>query len=178
MEILLSDLNKYNPKNKTKKKKEETLDNAHQLFFGRQGIISGFENGVFRLPKFQDENEKQPDKKLHKKEQAKLGLKEFNDYDRIKKWVKTEIFKEYFSFLAPSFMLRDLICTNVKEKNDKLVGVIRSGLKVSEEEIDEMTDYQKAIEKPDVIVNIVEEILKFNEKYEKQRGKGLKILTP
>ena len=39
-----------------------------------------------------------------------------------------------------------------------------------------MDEEEKEIEKPNEIVNIVEEILEFNK--QKQEGKGLKILTP
>ena len=39
-----------------------------------------------------------------------------------------------------------------------------------------MDEEEKEIEKPNAIVNIVEEILEFNK--QKQEGKGLKILTP
>ena len=39
-----------------------------------------------------------------------------------------------------------------------------------------MSEEEKEIEKPNEIVNIVEEILEFNK--QKQEGKGLKILTP
>ena len=39
-----------------------------------------------------------------------------------------------------------------------------------------MSEKEKEIEDPELIVEIVEEILKFNE--QNQQGKGLKILTP
>ena len=40
-----------------------------------------------------------------------------------------------------------------------------------------MSKEEREIEKPDKIVEIVEDILKFNEQ-QQQSGKGLKILTP
>ena len=43
------------------------------------------------------------------------------------------------------------------------------------EEIEDMSEQEKEIEKPDVIVDIVEEILEFNNQ---KQGQGLKILTP
>ena len=39
-----------------------------------------------------------------------------------------------------------------------------------------MSEEERKIEKPDNIVKIVEEILKFNKQY--QEGQGIKILTP
>ena len=53
--------------------------------------------------------------------------------------------------------------------------MIKSGLKDLKKEIKEMYKEEREIEKPDKIVDIVEEVLKFNEQ---QEGKGLKILTP
>ena len=66
--------------------------------------------------------------------------------------------------------------TNDKEKNNKLVNVINSGLKDLKEEIKKMSEAEIEIEDPELIVKIVEEILKFNE--QSQQGQGLKILTP
>ena len=37
---------------------------------------------------------------------------------------------------------------------------------------------KKTIEKPDKVLEIVKEILDFNEEIQKQRGRGLRILTP
>ena len=66
--------------------------------------------------------------------------------------------------------------TNDKEKNNKLVNVINSGLKNLKEEIKKMSEAEIEIEDPESIVKIVEEILNFNE--QNQQGQGLKILTP
>ena len=73
-------------------------------------------------------------------------------------------------------MLTYLNKTNDIEKNNKLVNMINSGLKDLKEEIKKMPKKEKEIEDPEPIVEIVEEILKFNEK--NQQGQGIKILTP
>ena len=49
-------------------------------------------------------------------------------------------------------------------------------LKDLKEEINKMSEQERKIEKPDKIVEIVKEILKFNK--QKQEGQGIKILTP
>ena len=54
--------------------------------------------------------------------------------------------------------------------------MINSGLKDLKEEIKKMSEEERKIEKPDEIVKIVREILKFNK--QNQEGKGIKILTP
>ena len=56
------------------------------------------------------------------------------------------------------------------------MSVINSGLKDLKEEIEKMSEDEIKIEKPDKILKIVEEILKFNK--QNQSGEGLKILTP
>ena len=56
------------------------------------------------------------------------------------------------------------------------MNVINSGLKDLKEEIKKMSEEERKIEKPDKIVKIVREILKFNK--QNQEGKGIKILTP
>ena len=66
-------------------------------------------------------------------------------------------------------MLKDLFHTTDEKKNDKLVTVIRSWLKDLEEVTEEMSDYQNAIEKPDKIVDIAEEILDFNRQNQNQK---------
>ena len=62
-----------------------------------------------------------------------------------------------------------------REKNE-LVNVINSGLKDLKEEIKEMPEEETNTEKPHKIVEIVEDIVRFIK--QKQKGKGIKILTP
>ena len=69
-------------------------------------------------------------------------------------------------------MLMQLNKTNDKERNNELVNLINSGLKDLKEEIKKMFEKEKEIQDPELIVEIVEEILKFNE--QNQQGKGLK----
>ena len=90
--------------------------------------------------------------------------------------INKELFKKHFNFQRPSSMLKDLYQINDREKNNKLVSVINSGLKEFKKEIEEMSKEEREIEKPDKIVDIVEKILKFNKQI--QQRKGSKILTP
>ena len=73
-------------------------------------------------------------------------------------------------------MLKYLYRTNNQYKINDLVNLIKHGLSDLKNEIGNMDEEEKEIEKPNEIVNIVEEILEFNK--QKQEGKGLKILTP
>ena len=71
---------------------------------------------------------------------------------------------EHFNFYNPSDMLKNLYQINDKDNKNKLVNVINSGLKDLKEEIKKMPEKEKEIEVPELIVEIVEEILKFNTK--------------
>ena len=83
---------------------------------------------------------------------------------------------EHFNFQNLGDMLKNLYQINDKEKKNRLVNVINSGLKDLKEEIKEMSEEERKIEEPDKIVEIVEDILRFNK--QKQAGQGIKILTP
>ena len=75
-----------------------------------------------------------------------------------------------------------MICSNIytwqriEKKNTKLVKSLNKVLKDLEEEIVNMSDEEKESKKPEKIVEIVKEILNFNE--QNQIGRGLKFLTP
>ena len=55
------------------------------------------------------------------------------------------------------------------------MNVTNSGLKDLKEEIKQMSKEERETEEPEVMVEIVEEILNFNR--QKQEGQGIKILT-
>ena len=90
--------------------------------------------------------------------------------------INDDLFNKYFKIQRPSDMLVLLNKTNDTEKNNKLVSLINSGLKDLKEEIKKMSEAEKEIEDPELIVNIVEKILEFNK--QNQQGEGIKILTP
>ena len=89
--------------------------------------------------------------------------------------INMQLFKKHFKFQRPSDMLKSLYKANTCQNNE-LVIVINSGLKDLKEETKEMSEEEIKIEKPDKIIKIVEEILRFNK--QKQERKGIKILTP
>ena len=73
-------------------------------------------------------------------------------------------------------MLKAVYTKNDKNKNNRLVTMIKSKLDDLKNEIEDMDNEEKEIEDPDKIRNIVERILGFNNL--NQKGQGLKILTP
>ena len=90
--------------------------------------------------------------------------------------INLELFKKHFNFQKPSDMLKVIYTIYDKKKNNDLVNVIDSGLGDLKNEIKDMSDKVKEVEKPNKIVDIVEKIRRFNK--QKQEGQGLKILTP
>ena len=76
----------------------------------------------------------------------------------------------------PVIWQRKLYEMKDKKKNNNLANVIKSGFSDLTKEIIYMSEGEKVIEKPDKIVEIVEKIIEFNDR--NQREKGLKILTP
>ena len=90
--------------------------------------------------------------------------------------INKELLNKHFHYQTPSALLKDLYNTNNKEKNSRLLNVVNSRIKDLKEQINKMSEKERQIEKPDEMVEIVEEILTFNE--QNQEGKGSKILTP
>ena len=128
--------------------------------------------GDYTYPSEEEEQEDKQDKET-------TDVNKFNE-SIIKKGMdikNMELFNKHFNYQTPSVLLKDLYTTKDKTKNDELVNVINIRLKGLKEEIEKMSKAEKEIEKPDKIVEIVEDILKFNEQ-QQQSGKGLKILTP
>ena len=64
-------------------------------------------------------------------------------------------------------MAKKLFETKDKNKNNKLVNVINSGLIDLKYELEKMSKKEIEIEKPDKILKIVEEILNFNKKIQR-----------
>ena len=73
--------------------------------------------------------------------------------------MKRGLFQKYFNFAKPSAMLRELYRMKNKRKTKELVDLIKSGLRDLKDEIKRVSENEIEIEKPDIMVNIVEKIL-------------------
>ena len=114
--------------------------------------------------------------KFQKEEKTRTDMDEFKKYITEKEAnINKELFNKHFHYQTPSELLKDLYKINDKEKNRLLVSVINTGLKDLKKEITKMSEEEKKIEDPELIVIIAEEILKFNKQ---NQGEGIKILTP
>ena len=167
---IVGNLNNYSPKaQKYIEAKNSLLNNVKNFYKRREKIIEDFKEGIFLLKS--DDEQQQTSKKP-----IKTDANPFNELINKKETgINKELFKKHFNFQRPSSMLKDLYQINDREKNNKLVSVINSGLKDLKKGIEEMSKEERENKKPDKIVEIVEEILKFNK--QNQEGKGLKTLT-
>ena len=91
-------------------------------------------------------------KKNKKKNKKKKQEKTKTDANEFNKWVNkqetninNELFKNYFKFQRPSDMFKNLYQTNDINNNNKLGGVIFSGLKDLKEKIKKMSEEERKI---------------------------------
>ena len=95
----------------------------------------------------------------------------------MNQWVLNMIcLNNILNFEVPTALAKTLYEIKDKKKNNDLVELIKIRWSNLKDEIGKMSEDEKKIEKPDKILKIVEEILKFNK--QKQSGQGLKIITP
>ena len=91
--------------------------------------------------------------------------------------IDSESFREYFGYLSPSGMYKNLNKTIGLEKNKALVNAIKDKLANLMEAVKSSpTSDAKKIRNRNNMLKIVERILEFNQL--NQSGQGLKILTP
>ena len=106
---------------------------------------------------FEEEEEEKEQKEI------KTDIDEFSKYITGKETdINKELFKRYFGFQKPSDIFKALNNINDIEKNNKLVSMISSELKDLKGDIIRMSKQERKIKKPDKVVEIVKEILKFN----------------
>ena len=96
----------------------------------------------------------------------------FEYIQKKSKNINYELFKDYFKFLAPTILEKKLFEIKDKNKYNKLVNVIKSGLIDLENEIKKTSKEEIEIEKPDGTVKIVKKILEFNRKIKKNQDKA------
>ena len=97
---------------------------------GEKKNSEGFKNGVFPLyydNRYHEERMKYEEEEKQKPTKDDLITLNKSIIDEEKN-INEELFKKYFNFQRPSNMLMFLNKTNDKEKNNKLVSLINSGL--------------------------------------------------
>ena len=141
------------------------------MFNGRDDIIDLFEKWTFPFKS----NVFKTKKKEESEEESEEELDENKFFEYIQKKSKNinyELFKDYFKFLAPTILEKKLFEIKDKNKYNKLVNVIKSGLTDLENEIKKTSKEEIEIENPDGTVKIVKKILEFNRKIKKNQDKA------
>ena len=163
----------YIDKDKYNEEKDSSITKNKKLFYYDK--LSLTENYQYESEE-EEKKEQQTSKKESLKEPTKEDASNFNEWVNEKeRGINHEIFQRHFKFQRSSDMLKFVYKTNNKKKNSELVNIIKSGLNDLKNEIKDMSEEEKEIEKSEII-DIVEEILNFNK--QNQQGQGLKILTP
>ena len=127
--------------------------------------------------KEREEREQQTSKKEPLKKPTKDDVSNLNEWINEKeRGINSDIFQTHFQFQRSSDMLKSLYRKNDKKTNSKLVNMVKNGLSDLKNEIENMGEEEKEIEKSNEIKDIVEKTLEFNK--QNQQGQGLKILTP
>ena len=98
----------------------------------------------------------------------KIGFKERDINSELVK-------KHFFTYDLGNVLKTFKKSKNNSERNKIQVSMIKNRLRDLKEKITDMSEEEKKIEKPNEIVDIVENILEFNRQ---QQGQDLKILTP
>ena len=90
--------------------------------------------------------------------------------------MNSELFQNYFNFQMPTAIKYEAVYnTDSEKKNKALLSVMISGLNDLKDEIEQMSEDQINIERPDKMVDIVEKILEFNRK--NQEGQKYKNIN-
>ena len=106
-------------------------------------------------------------KRRIKKERTK---KFFEYVENESKDINYDLMENYFDLVAPTVLAKELFETKDKNKNSELVELIKVRQSNLKDETKKMSEKEIENEKPDKILKIVEEILDFNNKIQKQQG--------
>ena len=121
----------------------------------RDSIIDLLKTGIFP---YKDNAFKRKEKETEEESKENKFFKYIeNESDSI----NYNLLKEYFNFEAPTVLAKKLYETKDKKKKNDLVGLIKVRWSNLKDEIKEMSKEKIEHEKPDKILKIVEEILKF-----------------
>ena len=173
LRILINNLNNdYSPRiTKSKREKRSFRICKRIVWCERLNYLSFWKRNKDNA--FKTKEKESEENKLEKiKDDYKTFLEHIEDESKS---ISYELFKKHFNFVSSVFT-KQLYKIKDKKENNELVNVIKSGIIDLKDEIKKMSKEEIENEKPDKILKVVEEILKF--KKQKQQGLGLKILTP
>ena len=128
-------------------------------------LLIFLKKGFFPMKIIHLKQKKKESEEESEEESEKEIFKKFIEYiENESKGINYELFKNYFDFVVPSALAKELFKIKDKKKNNELVNLIKIKLSDLKDEIKKMSKDETQNEKPDEILNIVEEILEFNKK--------------
>ena len=160
MEYSIRNLEDYKPKNPERIESREVLKNAKIFFRGGNLIVHAFEENIFPEEPCEEQTEEEKGEEyILPKDKLEIIAEKENS-------IKNELFENYFKYQSPSYMYESLNNTKKTERNKIRVNLIKSALTDLKNRINNISEDEKRIEQPGKIVDIVEKILVFNERYQ------------
>ena len=164
-------IKKMNETEKINKSAGETLEIIKEILDYNKNVQRNFQ-----LASKVDKGKSEPKSEESIAERTILRKGMVAEIDREKKQIKNNLFKNYFTnYQGPSDMYKKLPKTEGKKNEDRAYPIKKVIIKIKKliEKVPE--DKISMIQGNEKIVNIVDNILKFNRQEE---GQGLKMLTP
>ena len=148
------------------------------MFHTREDIIGFFEKGIFpfKYNVFKTKEEEEIKEKTKEGKTGEFVNNSISLIERESKDINNDLFKKYFS--TPVALFKKLFQIKDARKNSEFVEEVKNRWSNLKDKIEEMSKKEIKNEKPNEILEIISEIIDFNKDLQKQRGSGLKILTP
>ena len=168
----MSVLEDYSPRNnKYTEAKNKLLNNVNKFYKGRKKITEGFKSRIFPFNYDEAYEERMRfEREEEKKEEEISNIRSKNgliDYEKLmrkigfkEKNLNSELVKKYFFTYDLGDVLKNFKKSKINsERNEIQIRTIKNGLRDLKEEITNMNEEEKKIEKPNEIVDILENIL-------------------
>ena len=139
------------------KEKKRVLESARKLQNTGKDIINLFEEGIFPYRGNVNTFKNQKKSQMKKKESKENGFFEYIENEL--KGINYDLFRKYFYFETPIQLTKNLFEIKNKNKNNDFVEELKNIWSKLNDEIEEMSDDEKKIEKLHKILKIVEKFL-------------------
>ena len=117
----------------------------------RQEVIDAFKGCIFLYKdeskiKEESEEESKEESEENKLEKTKDDFKKFIEYiENESEGINYDLFKDYFDFVVPSALAKNLYQTKNENKNNELVEEIKNRWSYLKDEIKKMTEDEKKL---------------------------------
>ena len=139
------------------KEKKRVLESARKLQNTGKDIINLFEEGIFPYRGNVNTFKNQKKSQMKKKESKENGFFEYIENEL--KGINYDLFRKYFNFETPIQLTKNLFEIKNKNKNNDFVEELKNIWSKLNDEIEEMSNDEKKIEKLHKILKIVEKFL-------------------